>query len=83
MNKEKIRVLDILKIFEEKGYDKEELEKLVEIDKKKKKKKYHEITKITDLKDMINKSGTKFINEPAFRFKTEKLGHHAVLQAWS
>ncbi len=74
MNKEKIRVLDILKIFEEKGYNKEELEKLVEIDKKRKKKKYYEVTKITDLKDMINKSGTKFINEPAFRFKTEKEG---------
>jgi len=74
MNKEKIRVLDILKIFEEKGYNKEELEKLAEGDKKAKKKKYHEVTKITDLKDMINRSGTKFINEPAFRFKTEKPG---------
>ena len=74
MNKEKIKVLDILKIFEEKGYNKEELEKLAEGDKKAKKKKYHEVTKITDLKDMINRSGTKFINEPAFRFKTEKPG---------
>jgi len=74
MNRERIKVLDILKIFEEKGYDKEELGKLVEINKKKKKRKYHEVIKITDLKDMINKSGTKFINEPAFRLKTDKEG---------
>ena len=75
MSKEKSKVLNsIMKIFEEKGYKKEEIEKIVELDTKTKKKKLHTVSKIVDLKDMINKSGTKFINEPAFRYKTDEVG---------
>ena len=78
--KKRAKVLNsILKIFEEKGYDKEELEKLAEIDTKTKKKKLHTPVKIVDLKDMINKSGTKFINEPAFKYKTEEPGKFKII----
>lgn len=75
MNRDKNKVLNsIMKIFEEKGYNKEEIEKIVELDTKTKKKKLHNVPKITDLKDMINRSGTKFINEPAFKYKTDEPG---------
>ena len=47
----------IKKIFEEKGVDTEDLDL---IPKANAKKKLHKFEKITNLKDMINKSGVKF-----------------------
>lgn len=70
MKKENAKILKIIeKIFEEKGYNSEEIKELSEINKTKSKKKLHKVEKITDLKDMITKSATKFGDKAAFRFK--------------
>ena len=34
------------------------------------KKKLHKIVEITDLKDMLNKSGKIYVNRPAYKLKT-------------
>lgn len=34
----------------------------------------HDYVKITDLKDMLNKSAKAYVDKPAFRFKTKELG---------
>lgn len=70
MNKENKKILNnILKIFEEKGYNKDEIE---ENKKKRRKKKLHSVDKITDLKEMINISKEKYKDNIAFKFKNEE-----------
>ena len=72
MKKENAKILKLIeKIFEEKGYNAQEIKELEEINKTKSKKKLHKVEKITDLKDMITKSATKFGEKPAFRFKDD------------
>lgn len=72
MDKENIEILKkIKKVFEEKGVDTEELDLIPEANAKKK---LHKYEKITDLKDMINKSAVKFANKPVFKYKTEVEG---------
>ena len=60
MDKEKRKILNtMLKFFEEKGYKKEEIEEIEELaeeKEKKKKGKLHPFEKITDLKDMLEKT---------------------------
>ena len=42
-------------------------------------KKLNEFEKITDLKDMLNKSVEKFADRPAYIFKTEKSGEFRTI----
>lgn len=78
MDKENKKILKMVKkIFEEKGYNTEGLEDATE--EPKKRKKLHEIEKIIDLKDMINKSAEKFGNKPAFKYKTDIPGEFNVI----
>ena len=56
---------NILKIFEDKGYKKEEIEEIGKV----KKNKLYNVEKISDLKEMINKSVEKFKDEVAFKYK--------------
>ncbi len=78
MDKENKKILKMVKkIFEEKGYNTEGLEDATE--KPKKRKKLHEIEKIIDLKDMINKSAEKFGDKPAFKYKTDIPGEFNVI----
>jgi len=77
MDKENIAILKkIKKIFEEKGVDTEDLDLIPEVNAKKK---LHKFEKITDLKDMINKSAQKFGDKPAFKFKTGKEGEFGAI----
>ena len=70
MKKENAKIIKMIeKIFEEKGYNSEEIKELAEINKTKSKKKLHKVEKITDLKDMITKSAAKYGDKAAFRFK--------------
>ena len=72
MDKEKIKITDsIMKFFKDKGINTDELEEAKE---KPLKRKLHPVEKITDLKDMINKSGEKYRDYPAFKMKTDKQG---------
>lgn len=72
MGKENIKIIKMMeKIFEEKGYNSEEIKELAEINKAKSKKKLHKVEKITDLKDMITKSAEKFGDKAAFRYKDD------------
>ena len=72
MGKENIKIIKMMeKIFEEKGYNSEEIKELAEINKAKSKKKLHKVEKITDLKDMITKSAEKFGDKAAFRYKED------------
>lgn len=76
-SKEKKELLKkIKKIFEEKGIDTKEIDELPQATAKKKLKK---VEKITDLKDMINKSAEKFGDKPAFKFKTAEPGKFDVI----
>lgn len=78
MDKENKKILKMVKkIFEEKGYNTEGLEDATE--EPKKRKKLHEIEKIIDLKDMINKSAEKFGDKPAFKYKTDIPGEFNVI----
>ncbi len=78
MDKENKKILKMVKkIFEEKGYNTEGLEDTSE--EPKKRKKIHEIEKIIDLKDMINKSAEKFGDKPAFKYKTDIPGEFNVI----
>lgn len=74
MDKEKRKVLKkIMKMFEEKGINAENLEEMADIEEiKSKKRKLHEVEKINDLKEMINRSGEKYKDKPAFKYKTNK-----------
>ena len=75
MDKEKRKIVKtIMKFFEEKGIDTDDMEEMAEISDNKKNKKLHEFEKITDLKDMLNKSGKKFKDKVAFKLKTEETG---------
>ena len=77
MDKENIEILKkIKKIFEEKGVDTEDLDLIPEANAKKK---LHKFEKITDLKDMINKSGVKFAEKPAFKYKTDVEGKFGAI----
>jgi len=77
MDKENIEILKkIKKIFEEKGVDTEDLDLIPEANAKKK---LHKYEKITNLKDMINKSGVKFADKPAFKYKTDKEGEFGAI----
>ena len=77
MDKENIEILKkIRKIFEEKGVGAEDLDLIPEANAKKK---LHKFEKITDLKDMINKSGVKFADKPAFRYKTGVEGEFGAI----
>ena len=68
MGKEKNKIINnILKIFEEKGYNKDEIE-----ENKKIKKKLHTVDKISNLKEMINNSGKKYKDNIAFKFKDKE-----------
>ena len=74
MGRENKKILKtIRKIFEEKGFDTENLDEMVEKDDNNKKKLYP-VEKITDLKDMINKSAEKYGDKPAFKYRGEKEG---------
>ena len=76
-NKENIEILKkIKKIFEEKGLDTTEIDELPQATAKKKLKK---VEKITDLKDMINKSANKYGDKPVFKYKTETPGKFRVI----
>ncbi len=80
MDKEKKRMFDsLMKFFEEKGYKKEELEEFAETEIKQSKVKYHSFEKITDLKDMLQKSNDKFGDRPAFKYKTNIKGEIAYI----
>lgn len=80
MDKKKRRILKtIMKFFEEKGYSTENVEELVEIETKLDKKKFHAFDKITDLKDMINKSKEKFGDLPLFKYKTDIPGEFKTI----
>lgn len=80
MDKKKRRILKtIMKFFEDKGYSAENIEELAEIETKLKKGKSHPFEKITDLKDMLNKSKEKFGDLPAFKYKTDKPGEFNVI----
>lgn len=69
MDKENIEILKkIKKVFEEKGVDTEDLDIMPKANVKKK---LHKIEKITNLKDMMNKSAKKFGDKPLFKYKTE------------
>ena len=71
MDKEKRKIVKtIMKFFEEKGIDTENMEEMAEISEAKKNKKLHSFDKITDLKDMISKSAIKYADKPAFKSKT-------------
>ena len=63
MDKQKRKILNtMLKFFEEKGYKKEEIAEIEELageKEKKKKMKLHSFEKITDLKDMLEKTEKK------------------------
>lgn len=77
MDKENIEILKkIKKIFEEKGVDTEDLDLIPEANAKKK---LHKYEKITDLKDMINKSAVKFADKPAFKYKTDVEGEFGAI----
>ena len=77
MDKENIEIIKkIKKIFEEKGVDTEDLDIMPEANVKKK---LHKFEKITDLKDMINKSGEKFADKPAFKYKTDVEGKFVAI----
>ena len=68
MDKENKTILNnILKVFEEIGYSKDEV--IENIKDKKRRKKLHPTYKIANLKEMINNSGKEFKNEIAFKFK--------------
>ena len=43
------------------------------------KKKLHKIVEITDLKDMLNKSGKIYGNRPAYKLKTEVSGEYRII----
>ena len=83
MDKEKRKILNtMLKFFEEKGYKKEEIEEIEELaeeKEKKKKGKLHPFEKITDLKDMLEKTEKKFGDKPAFKYKTKEPGVFDVI----
>lgn len=79
MDKEKRKIVkNIMKIFEEKGIDTEDMEEMAEIKETKTDKKLHQYEKITDLKDMLNQSSEKFKDNPAFKFKTDVAGEFRV-----
>ena len=68
MDKENKTILNnILKIFEEIGYSKDEV--IENLKEKKRKKKFYQTLKISNLKEMINNSGKEFKNEVAFKYK--------------
>jgi len=72
VDKEKRKILKtITKIFGEKGIEGENLKDIAEVEEKGKKRKLHTVDKITDLKDMLNKSGEKYKDKPAFKLKTD------------
>lgn len=73
MDKENKTILNnILKVFEEIGYSKDEI--IENIKEKHRKKKFYPIHKISNLKEMINNSGTEFKDDVAFKFKDKENG---------
>lgn len=75
MDKESKKLLNIImKNFPDKKNEEEVLKEMLTTSDKKQKKKLHKIEPITDLKDMINKSATKFKDKPAFKYKGENPG---------
>jgi len=75
--KENIEIIKKIKsIFEEKGMDAEDLEAMPQVNAKKK---LHKYEKITNLKDMIDKSAKKFGDKPAFKYKTEIPGEFGAI----
>ena len=80
MDKEKKRIFNsIMKFFEERGYKTDDIEELAEKESKESKTKLHTFEKITDLKDMLQKSNEKFGDRPAFKYKTKIKGEIAYI----
>lgn len=72
MDKESKNMLNkVFKMFEEIGFNKEEIEE----PKIKRRKKIHQIRKIANLKEMINNSGEEFKGSIAFKFKNLNTGN--------
>lgn len=73
MDKQNKTILNnILKVFEEIGYSKDEI--VENIKEKRRKKKFYQVQKISNLKEMINNSGKEFKDEIAFKFKDKTSG---------
>lgn len=80
MDKDKKRMFNsIMKFFEERGYKTDDIEELAEKEEKEPKTKLHNFEKITDLKDMLQKSNEKFGDRPAFKYKTKIKGEIAYI----
>ena len=77
MNKEKKENIEIInkikKVFEERGKDTEDFDIMPKANVKKK---LYKFDKITDLKDMINKSAEKYGDKLAFKYKTDVPGEY-------
>ena len=72
MDKESKNMLNkVFQMFEEIGFNKEEIEE----PKIKRRKKIHQIRKIANLKEMINNSGEEFKGSIAFKFKNLNTGN--------
>ncbi|MCL2382678.1 MAG: hypothetical protein FWC79_00445 [Oscillospiraceae bacterium] len=69
----------LVKFFESKGIDKEELEEVGATIDKPTKRKLHQVEKISNLKEMINRSGELYKNESAFKLKTDKEGEYKII----
>lgn len=80
MDKEKRKIFKMVrKLFEEKGYETENIDELEELEDKKQKRKLHNIEKITDLKEMINITREKFAEKPFIKYKKDKKGEIDVI----
>jgi len=77
VNKEKKENIEIInkikKVFEERGKDTEDFDIMPKANVKKK---LYKFDKITDLKDMINKSAEKYGDKLAFKYKTDVPGEY-------